>query len=85
MSYILEICGERYVVERAEAGPPTEIFLALDLDAHRPSGTGDVVASVLRDAELADPAMKIEEEVNSRTTKCGFDKKFDLYAYLKKG
>lgn len=44
-----------------------------------------LVASVLRDAELADPAMKIEEEVNSRMTKCGFDKKFDLYAYLKKG
>ncbi|MGI6033045.1 MAG: type IV toxin-antitoxin system AbiEi family antitoxin domain-containing protein [Coriobacteriales bacterium] len=44
-----------------------------------------LVASVLRDAEQADSTMEIGDEVNSRAAKCGFGKKFDLYAYLRKG
>ncbi len=43
-----------------------------------------LVGAVLRDAELADPEMRIDEEINSRAVKCGFDKSFDLYAFLKR-
>ncbi len=43
-----------------------------------------LVASVLRDAELADPDMDIKDEVDSRTMKCGFGEDFGLYAFLRK-
>lgn len=41
-----------------------------------------LVAATLRDLELSDPAAKISDKVNSRAEKCGFDKGFDLFAYL---
>ncbi len=44
-----------------------------------------LVGTVLRDAELADPSMDIEDEINSRTAKCGFGKGFDLYSLLRRG
>ena len=42
-----------------------------------------LVAPTLRDAELADPALKIEDEVNVRAAKCGFGRQFNLYAFLR--
>lgn len=44
-----------------------------------------LVGTVLRDAELADPSMDIEDEINSRAAKCGFGKGFDLYSLLRRG
>lgn len=41
-----------------------------------------LVAAVLRDLEISNPAAKISDEVNSRAEKCGFGKGFDLYSYL---
>jgi predicted transcriptional regulator of viral defense system len=43
-----------------------------------------LVAAALRDVGLSCPAAKIRDEVNSRAGKCGFDKGFDLYAYLRR-
>ena len=44
-----------------------------------------LVGSVLRDANLTDPGLTIEKEINSRAVKCGFAKNFDLYLFLKRG
>ena len=44
-----------------------------------------LAGAVLRDAELADPSVGIEDEVNSRAAKCGFAKGFDLYSLLRRG
>lgn len=43
-----------------------------------------LVAAVLRDLEISNPAAKINDEVNSRAKKCGFSKGFDLYSYLER-
>ena len=47
----------------------------------------DALQDFLQDVKLAnhtDRPMKIKDDINSRAQKCGFDKNFDLYAYLRK-
>lgn len=67
------------------AGMPTTTPRRTILDLLDHGEDLSLVASVLRDAELADFAMDLGDEVNSRAAKCGFGKGFDLYAYLKRG
>ncbi len=44
-----------------------------------------LISSVLNDTERIESELRIQDEVNARAEKYGFNKKFNLYSYLREG